>query len=182
MGVHRDMGIHIHREKNIMSAPTVEELITKFDLQPHPEGGCFSETYRSGLQVAAPCGDRAASTAIKFLITPGSVSRLHKLNADECWHFYLGGPMAVIEIDKTGGLTKTTLGRDVLNGEKVQHVVRAGVWFGSYPNEGSSYSFVGCTVAPGFEFVDFELASRANLVAEYPQHEGEIVKLTEGLP
>ena len=161
---------------------TVSELKDMYNLLPHPEGGFYAETYRSVLNVNASYGTRSASTAIYFLITPGSVSRLHKIAADECWHFYKGGSMTVLEIDSTGKLTRTILGHDLLNGEKVQHVVKAGTWFGSYPNKGTGYSFVGCTVAPGFDFQDFELASRSTLIKQFSQHEKEIKMLTEGLP
>jgi len=166
-------------------APTVAQLVEHYGLQPHPEGGFYAESYRAASQVEAEHGTRCASTVIYFLITPGSVSRLHRLaHTDEGWHFYLGSPMTVLEISPEGTLTKTTLGQDVLAGQSVQHVVKKGTWFGSYPNDAAegSYSLVGCTVAPGFEFADFELASRATLSAECPQHAAEIEKLTEGLP
>ena len=167
------------------AAPTVQQLIELYNLQPHPEGGFYAESYRAASSVEAEHGKRSASTVIYFLITPGSVSRLHRLaHTDEGWHFYLGSPMTVLEISPDGELRKTILGSDVLAGQSVQHVVPKGQWFGSYPNENTegSYSFVGCTVAPGFEFADFELASRAKLTAEFPQHAKEIEKLTEGLP
>ena len=91
--------------------------------------------------------------------------------------------MTVLEIDeKDGTLKKTVLGNDILNDEQVQYVVKANTWFGSYPNPGTSFSFVGCTVAPGFEFEDFELASRSALISKFPQHKDEISKLTVGLP
>ena len=143
--------------------------------------GFYAETYRSDLAVTAPFGDRKASTAIHFLITQGSVSRLHRLQADEVWHFYLGGPMTVFELGPSG-IKTTILGQDVLNGQVVQHVLKAGTWFGSFPNEGVEYSFVGCTVAPGFEFADFELGSRKALLSEFSEKHDLIVKLTEGLP
>ena len=98
------------------------------------------------------------------------------------WNFHLGGPMTVLEITEEGALTKTVLGPDVLAGHKVQHVVKAGTWFGSYPCDGTAFSFVGCTVSPGFEFEDFELASRGDLTAKYPALAEDIAKLTEGLP
>jgi hypothetical protein len=160
---------------------TMEKLIELYKMQEHPEGGWFVETYRSELPVAAPAGERAASTAIYFLITPGSVSRLHRLQSDEVWHFYLGGPLTVVELVDDGAKT-TVVGPDVANGEVVQHVVKAGTWFGSFPCEGSKFSFVGCTVAPGFDFADFELGSRSALVDEFPKAVDMITKLTEGLP
>ena len=166
------------------AAPTVAALTARFGLQPHPEGGFFCESYRADTAVAGPYGERAASTAIYFLMTPNAVSRLHRIRADECWHFYLGSPLCVVEIHADSGvLTKTVLGPDVLGGQQCQHVVKAGTWFGSYPLEGGSYaySFVGCTVAPGFTFEDFELASRKEMLAQFPQHAGEIEPLTVGL-
>ena len=161
----------------------ISSLTKKYNLLPHPEGGFYSQTFKSDLSVTAPFGPRSASTAIYFLITPGSVSRLHRLQADEVWHFYLGDPMTIIELKPDGSTCSTILGSDIINTNQVcQHVVRAGTWFGSYPNEGSHYSFVGCTVAPGFEFEDFEMGSRKKLVGEYGEVEEEIVRLTEGLP
>lgn len=100
------------------------------------------------------------------------------------WHFYLGESMTVVELDPTAPqqCRLFTLGPNVLAGEKVQHTVRAGTWFGSYSNEGSAFSFVGCTVSPGFDFCDFELASRAQLLVDFPSARSVIEKLTEGLP
>jgi len=161
----------------------VEGLVSKFDLKPHPEGGYYTETFRGEASVQASYGTRSSGTAIYFLITPGSVSRLHRISADEVWHFYLGGPMTVLELDPADGtLRKTVLGQDVMAGELVQYTVEAGTWFGSYPNPGSAFSFVGCTVCPGFDFQDFELASRQALSDQFPQHAEDIAMLTEGLP
>ena len=137
------------------------------------------ETYRSSENVPTERGERSASTAIYFLITPGSVSRLHRILSDEVWHFYAGGPLEVVElIDGKAKITKIGLE----DGCIPQYVVKAGTWFGSYPCEGSKYSLVGCTVAPGFDFQDFELGSRAKLLADFPDAKDTIVKLTEGLP
>ncbi|KAH8057022.1 hypothetical protein JL722_7248 [Aureococcus anophagefferens] len=132
----------------MQDATMIDKLKTTYDMQPHPEGGFFKETYRAESRITSSFGERSPSTAIYFLITPGSVSRLHRIRADEL----------------------------------VQYTVKAGTWFGSFPNAGSAYSFVGCTVAPGFEFEDFELGSRAALLAEFPDARDLVVKLTEGLP
>ena len=190
-----------------LSRTIVQQIKDKFELLPHPEGGFYKETYRSSETIQCLYGERVCGTAIYFLITPGSVSRFHRIRADETWHFYLGGPMTVVELcppsagddnsnsnssnnnssaDNTGSVIArcTTLGQDVLRGELVQYTVRAGTWFGSFPNEGTDYSFVGCTVSPGFEFRDFELGSRAKLLREFPniKNRALISKLTEGLP
>ena len=90
--------------------------------------------------------------------------------------------MTVLEIAENGDMTKTVLGPDVLAGQRVQHVVKAGTWFGSYPCDGTEFSFVGCTVSPGFEFEDFELASRRDLTEKFPALAEDIARLTQGLP
>eukprot|EP00697_Spironema_sp_BW2_P009720 gnl/Spiro4/24706_TR12268_c0_g1_i1.p1 gnl/Spiro4/24706_TR12268_c0_g1~~gnl/Spiro4/24706_TR12268_c0_g1_i1.p1 ORF type:complete len:175 (-),score=5.28 gnl/Spiro4/24706_TR12268_c0_g1_i1:27-524(-) len=165
-----------------MSEELVAEILTKYNLQPHPEGGFFVETFRSPLTVHVPnYGSRSASTAILFCMTQGSISRLHKLAfADEAWHFYSGGSMSVVELDEScAGHVRTT----VLGPEGVlQHVVRGGRWFGAFPNDGSQYSLVGCSVSPGFEYCDFELGSRSRLSHEFPQAQDLIARLTVGLP
>ncbi|KAJ1447234.1 RmlC-like cupin domain-containing protein [Pelagophyceae sp. CCMP2097] len=154
-----------------------------FDLAPHPEGGFYKETYRAAERVVGAGGrNRSAATSIHFLITPGSVSRIHRVAADEIWNFHLGGPMTVVELSGRGAVT-TSLGSDVLGGvQQVQHVVKAGTWFGSFPDAGTAFTFVGCTVSPGFEFEDFELGSRAKLLEDFPDARELIIKLTEGLP
>ena len=136
-------------EPNLLS--TVDNIIQRFGLQPHPEGGHYTETYRGSTNVNAAWGDRSSSTAIFFLITPGSVSRLHRILSDEVWHFYLGGPMTILEISEEGILTETVLGQNIMANEQVQYVVKANTWFGSFPNNGTAFSFVGCTVGTWFE-------------------------------
>ena len=158
-------------------ALTAETLRDTLGLDPHPEGGYYRRTYASELRVQTSYGERCASTAIHFVVTRECVSRLHRLEADELWHFYGGGPLIVLEIDVRGQLTKTRL-----SPARPQHAVPAGNWFGSYPDEGTAVSWVGCTVAPGFEFEDFELGSCAALVAQFPQHAADIRRLTIGLP
>lgn len=177
-------------------------LIEKYQMLPHPEGGFYVETFRSDCEVqllVSQGGDnvhseqprkdvtistRPASTAIYFLVVPGNISRLHRIKSDEIWHFYLGGPMTVIELleDGSGAFKATSLGSNITAGEVVQYVVKKDTWFGSFPNVGTEFSFVGCTVSPGFVFEDFELASRSKLLALYPAAVDIIVKLTEGLP
>ena len=159
-------------------------LAQQLGLLPHPEGGWFRETYRAGEAIdgsALPrrfAGTRSISTAIHFLLEAGQCSHLHRIKADEVWHFYAGDPLIVVEIDGSGGLKTTPLGGDLAAGGVFQHVVPAGVWFGAVPAEGSRFSLVGCTVAPGFDFADFELAARETLLAEYPRHQDWIRRLT----
>ena len=140
-------------------------------------------------------GARSFSTAIFFLVPRGSVSRLHRINSAEVWHFYLGEPLTVYELDgATGAETRTTLGADVLAGQRLQHVVPAGAWFGSHlaadagaaagpaappPGESRDFALVGCTVAPGFDFADFEMAKRGALLQAFPHAAADITRLTD---
>ena len=155
-------------------------------MQPHPEGGFFAETYRSAERIpqdALPArfaGTRAFSTAIYFLLESHNRSALHRIQSDEVWHFYAGGPLEVFVIEPdSGALTVIRLGSRPDRGEVFQAVVRAGCWFGSKPMAGSDFSLVGCTVAPGFDFADFDLADRANMLRQFPQHEAVIEVLCD---
>ncbi|MCB0417177.1 MAG: cupin domain-containing protein [Bdellovibrionales bacterium] len=160
-----------------------EILIKHLNLKPHPEGGFYAETYRDKGTISKTAlpdrfgGDRNYSTAILFLLSKGEFSRLHRIASDEVWHFYGGDPLVVFEISPSGELKETLLGQDVLSGQKLQHVVPAGAWFGAYPAAGSAYCLVGATVAPGFDFADFELAEAEKLGAEFPQHKAAIERL-----
>jgi predicted cupin superfamily sugar epimerase len=161
--------------------PEVRELVGRLALLPHPEGGFFRETYRSRESVARAAlperfsGDRAFSTAILYLLPKGATSRLHRIAADEVWHFHLGGPLALTEIS-SAGVRRTVLGPDLGAGHVLQHVVPAGTWFGGRPL--SEYSLAGCTVAPGFDFADFEMGRREELLAQFPSARVEIEALT----
>lgn len=157
--------------------------IERLGLEPHPEGGHYRQTYKSpettGTLPARYSGPRAFSTAIYFLLEHPEVSAFHRILSDEVWHFYDGGPLTVWMISPGGGLSTLHLGPGVENGQVFQGVVPAGYWFASAP-DAPGYTLVGCTVAPGFDFADFELAERAKLAAEYPQHRELIGKLTRG--
>ena len=155
-------------------------------MQPHPEGGFFAETYRSAEIIpldALPArfgGARAFSTAIYFLLESHNRSALHRIQSDEVWHFYEGGPLEVFVIEPDSGvLTVIRLGNRPDRSEVFQAVVRAGCWFGSKPMAGSEFSLVGCTVAPGFDFADFELADRADMLRRFPQHKAVIEVLCD---
>uniref|UniRef100_UPI003F718BF3 cupin domain-containing protein n=1 Tax=Dyadobacter sp. TaxID=1914288 RepID=UPI003F718BF3 len=124
-------------------------------------------------------GNRSVSTGIYFLLDARNFSAFHRIKSDEMWHFYAGDALEIFVIDPTTGkLHIIRLGSDPENGETFQAVVPAGAWFGSRPAAGSSYSLVGCTVAPGFDFHDFEMADRAALQAEYPEFQTLIAELT----
>lgn len=163
---------------------TATYYVQTLNMLPHPEGGYFAETYRSSEaipQAALPSrfgGVRTFGTAIYFLLESHHISALHRIQSDEIWHFYDGGTLEVSVISPAGELTIIRLGRNIDQGEVFQAVVPAGRWFGSKPSVGASFSLVGCTVAPGFDFADFEMADQATLIAEFPQHRSVIEKLT----
>jgi predicted cupin superfamily sugar epimerase len=158
--------------------------IGKLGLEAHPEGGYYRQTYKSGLILAKESlpaeftGARAASTAIYFLLEGKNFSAFHRLRSDEVWHFYMGSALVVHVIDEDGRYAEILLGNDPEAGEVFQAVVRAGCWFGSRVKDGKSFALVGCTVAPGFDFEDFEMGKREELVGKYPEHRGVIEKLT----
>jgi uncharacterized protein len=162
---------------------TQQELIEEYKLQPHPEGGYYRECYRSETVFPLSAlpkgfkGDRAASTAIYFLLEQGNSSAFHRIKSDECWHFYCGDPLNVYVIDKAGDLITFTLGSNIKLGQYFNFTVPADCWFASRPLKESSFSFVGCTVSPGFDFEEFELAKVDELSKIYPQHESIIREL-----
>lgn len=154
----------------------VHQLIQQFNLLPHPEGGWYQETYRSNEIIHASLisdrfsGSRSFSTAIYFLLEEGNFSAFHKIQSDECWHFYAGEALEIFVLDNAGGLTITRLGNNIELGDCYQYVVPANHWFASRPAAGSSFCFVGCTVSPGFDFADFEMAKEDILGEQFPQH------------
>lgn len=156
--------------------------IEKLGLESHVEGGAFKETYRSPLVLEnLPSefkGNRNASTAIYFLLKQGDFSAFHRIASDEAWHFYEGTSLTVYEIEENGNLITHKLGRDIEKGEMFQTVIKAGSWFGSRCEDEDGYALVGCTVAPGFDFEDFELASYETLAVKYPKHKELIKELT----
>jgi len=158
-----------------------DELIRRFDLKPHPEGGFFSETYRSAESVRRDDGStktRSASTAIYYLLCDGAHSAWHRIKSDEVWHFYAGEPLNVHVLDEAGTLITHTLGNALTHSDAVfQAVVPAGLWFAAECADPATFALVGCTVAPGFEFSEFELADVEALKARHPQHAAFIERL-----
>jgi predicted cupin superfamily sugar epimerase len=157
--------------------------ISKLALIPHPEGGHYRETYRAQGGVPATGSDRHPegrpwSTAIYYLLRSGEVSRLHRLRSDELFHFYAGSRLVIHVLGEDGSHRDVALGRDPDRGETLQAVVPAGSWFGATVGAEGSFALVGCTVAPGFEYRDFELADRATLLGRFPQHRALIELLT----
>jgi predicted cupin superfamily sugar epimerase len=161
-----------------MFDPMIRDLVERLGMKPHPEGGYYAETYRARELVETPRGRRPASTAIYFLLPAGTKSCLHRIQSDEAWHFYMGGPLVVEQIAPDGSASRARLGPGIAAGESLQHVVPAGHWFGAAPYPGTKFSLVGCTVAPGFDFADFELGKKADLLRQYPQAKDVIERLT----
>jgi predicted cupin superfamily sugar epimerase len=167
---------------------TADELAARLALSPHPEGGFYRETYRAEGHIDASAlpahgGARSFSTAIYFLVTEGSFSALHCIASDELWHFYAGAPLEIVALDSRGDRRDVHLGLALDEGEVPQAVIPAGWLFGSRvrsprPSDAPPWSLVGCTVAPGFDFADFELPDRASLIARYPAHRALIESLT----
>lgn len=153
-------------------------------LQPHLEGGFYRQTYVSSELIAQPHlpprynGQRAFSTAIYFLLEYPDFSAFHRLKSDEIWHFYTGASLTLWLISPQGQLSSLSLGPDPNRGHLFQATVPAGYWFAASLDTPASYALVGCTMAPGFEFDDFELAQTKELIRQFPQHRSLIERLT----
>ncbi len=163
---------------------TAQYYIDHLRLQPHPEGGFYRETYRSAECISLQAlperfsGERRFSTAIFYLLQQGDYSLFHRIKSDECWHFYAGETLLVHVIQKNGNYTCIKLGDNAAAGETFQFVVPATAWFAAEPAPLSSFSLTGCTVAPGFNFADFEIADGKQLLASFPQHSAVISRLS----
>jgi predicted cupin superfamily sugar epimerase len=167
-----------------MNDSTVQYYIDHLHLEPHVEGGYFAETYRSPdvVQVyrdgqAEPLV-RNACTEIYFLLRGEDFSAFHRLKSDEMWHFYDGWGLTLHLIEAEGAYRAVHMGKDLERGEVFQTVLPAGCWFGATLDAPGAFALVGCSVAPGFDYQDFELADRAALLAAYPQHAVIITRLT----
>jgi len=164
---------------------TADEIINFFQMKPLPyEGGYYVETYRAKgkiTQANLPAGytsQRNFSTAILYLLTPDTFSRLHRVKSDEVFHFYLGDPVTMLQLHPDGSSKIITLGQDILNGQCVQATVPAGIWQGCLLNQNGKFALLGCTVSPGFEFADYESGRQNELLDKYPEQQELIIKLT----
>ena len=163
---------------------TGREIAELLELEPHPEGGYYREIYRSDESLPADAlprryeGERCTSTAIYYLLTPDTVSALHRLASDEIFHLYLGDPVTMLILHPDGSSETRQLGSDLAVGQRPVRTVPRNTWFGLFLNDGGAYALLGTTIAPGFEFEDFELANRAELLQQYPQRDNLIRRLT----
>ncbi|MEM8969619.1 MAG: cupin domain-containing protein [Bacteroidota bacterium] len=156
--------------------PEAQQWIDRLQMQPHPEGGFYKETYKSSDSI--PEIDRSYSTGIYYLLLENAFSAFHRIKSDEMWHFYAGETLEVAVLYPDGSLKVHRLGPNWKQGDRFQLVVPANHWFASRMADSTSYALVGCTVAPGFDFRDFEMANREKLLDEFPQHEIIIQQLT----
>lgn len=167
-----------------MADDSIKKIIEILNLKPHPEGGFFAETYRSGECLDADVlpggyeGARPLSTAIYYMLTRGTFSEMHRLASDEIFHFYIGDPVEMLLLYPDGTGKIVMLGADISAGMSPQVVVPKGVWQGARVAGEGEYALLGTTVAPGFEFADYERGDREKLCSAYPQHEKLIQELT----
>jgi predicted cupin superfamily sugar epimerase len=164
---------------------TPQDVIARLGLEPLTiEGGYFRETYRSRLVTPAAAlpadygGERNASTAIYYLVTPESFAALHRVKSDEVFHFYAGDAVEMLQLRPDGWGDVVLIGSDLAAGQTPQVVVPAGVWQGCRLLPGGRWALLGCTVAPGFDFADFEAGDRSELIREYPEFAEMITALT----
>lgn len=159
-----------------------EDWIEKLGLVKHPEGGFYKEVYRSSVAIPKTAlpdyfgGDRVFSTSIYYLLRAGDRSLFHRIKSDEIWHFYDGEPLEIVAISTEGNLRRQTLGLHPESGYLPQLLIPAGQWFAAHSL--GAYSLVGCTVSPGFDFADFELADRNALLAQFHLHRKVINQFT----
>lgn len=162
---------------------TATEIIRHLQLKPHPEGGSYKEVYRSGGTIAKEAlppvfgGERNYNTSIYYLLKKGNFSAFHRIKSDELWHFYAGGTLLIHCLSEENGYTCLQLGGNLAAGDSFQLVVRAGVWFASEAAPGTKFTLAGCTVSPGFDFRDFEMAERENLLQLFPKQKEIIGRL-----
>ena len=167
-----------------MDKKTADYWIRRLNLEEHPEGGYYKRVYTSELQLKQSSlpetfgGDRPVCTSIYYLLQQNEFSVFHRIQSDEGWHFYDGDGLKIYEINSDGSLTEHLLGLEIEKGQSPFRFVKAGNWFAAELLPRSSYTLVGCTVSPGFDFSEFELADREKLTSVYPQHTKLIARLT----
>lgn len=156
---------------------TSDEIRSRLGLEPHPEeGGYFRETYRSSAEI--PGTGRSLSTAIYYLLTADTFSAMHRLPGEEIFHFYLGDPVEMLQLRKDGTARVLRLGNQLESGMQPQLVVPGGTWQGSRVLPGGRFALLGATMAPGFDYADYEAGDRLTLMREHPEHAERIAALT----
>ena len=169
-----------------MTHMTAADVAPLLGLVPHPhEGGCYIRTWESGEMLPPSAfadnrypGPRHTSTAIYYLLEPHTFSEIHRLRSDEIFHFYAGSPVEMLQLEEQGSGRVLRIGTDIAANERPQAVVPRGVWQGSHLVPGGDWALLGCTVSPGFEFDDYETATRADLCTRWPAFKTLITALT----
>lgn len=171
--------------ESIPTTPSAEYWIEYLGLHAHPEGGFYREVYRATDRIAGEAlparyekRPHAAATSIYFLLDAPHVSRFHRLASDEIWYFHAGEAIAIHLLHADGSHQVLRIGPNPASGDSFQSVVPAGTWFAAEVADGAGFGLVGCAVAPGFEFADFEMAEQEALAADYPDHAKLIARLT----
>lgn len=167
---------------------TAEGMKRLLGLVPHPrEGGWYVRSWESAEMLTAGAfaearydGPRRASTAIYYLLEPGTFSEMHRLKSDEVFHHYLGGPVEMLQLHEDGTSLRAVIGTGLEEGERPQWAVPRGVWQGSRLVQDVGFALLGCTVCPGFEFADYEQGGRDELTARWPEWDKLIARLTRG--
>jgi predicted cupin superfamily sugar epimerase len=149
-------------------------LVAQLNLRAHPEGGYFGETFRSRIDVEAPWGTRPALTSIYYVLSAANFSAFHRLRSDEIWHHYRGAAVAIEVIETDGRHRQVVIG----GASAWQAAIGAGSWFAAHVCDANAYALVGCDVAPGFAFEDFELGTRGGLTTAFSQHRALIERWT----
>jgi predicted cupin superfamily sugar epimerase len=166
---------------------TAQQIIDALQLRPHPiEGGHFRETYRAAGQVPTTLlpagypaeGSRSLGTSIYYLLAAETFSEMHRLPTEEVFHLYLGGPVRMLQLFADGSGREVILGTDILRGQEPQVIVPPGVWQGSALEPGVEFALLGATMAPGFDYADYEQGKRADLVTRFPGYRDLITRLT----
>lgn len=162
---------------------TAHDLVQLLELQPHPEGGFYKEVYRSIEVVSESClperftGERSFCTSIYYLLEKGDFSAFHRIKSDEIWHYYQGGSVLIHMLHPNSTYKCKTVGSNISGNAVFQLVIPVGTWFAVEPAAGTDFILSGCTVAPGFDFADFELADKNKLNEQFPGYEHIIDRL-----
>lgn len=170
-----------------MDVMTAEQIIEMFEMKTlEGEGGYYVQTYLANEQTKRSSlpdrynGPRSFGSAILYLLTPDTFSKLHRLKTDEVWHFYLGDPVTMLQLHPNGSHEVITLGQDITAGQQIQTIVPAGAWQGALLNEGGNFALMGTTMAPAFDCRDFEAAERETILNQYPTQKDLVLRLTAG--
>ena len=159
-------------------------IINRLQLKLHPEGGWYREVYRSDeIMPAGSLPERyqephCINTSIYFLLESTDFSAFHRIRSDETWHFYMGSPVIIYIFFPDDKYKEVVMGNNLIDNQELQYTILRDCWFAAKVQDEDSFTLVGCTVSPGFEFADFELGERGKLIAQFPKYTQLIMELT----